>query len=94
MKLSTPSKVLVGFYVVTSLLCVLIALSTSDTKGNFVFLQLPIAWQISLIPSSFFKLLPAMNWIVSWILSYIFFGGLTILLLIFLGESIDKLANE
>ena len=94
MKLSTPSKVLVGFYVITSLLCVLIAVSTNDVKGNFVLLQLPIAWQISLVPSDFFKVLPSMNWIVSWILSYIFFGGLTILLLIFVGESIDKLADE
>lgn len=94
MKLSTPSKFLVGFYVVTSLLCVLLALSTNDTKGSFVFAQLPIAWQISLVPSSLFKLLPSMNWIVLWILSYIVFGGLTILLLIFLGESIDKLADE
>lgn len=69
MKISRLGLSLAGFYVVTSLLCVVAAFTTGDPKGNFVLLQLPIALQGGLLQSvGLAPLLSRLDWGTAYLL--------------------------
>lgn len=96
MKLSKLSKILVSIYLVLTGICVIFALTGSDYKGRFVFLQLPIALpmplQFDLL--ELFGISPKImqdSIFNSWIFCYLFYSSLTIIFLIIIGEMIASI---
>lgn len=59
---------LVGIYFILTVLALITAFSTGDTKGNFVLLQLPIALQIGAMPESLLRQLAGLSWGVAYLI--------------------------
>jgi len=74
-------------YIMIISACLIMAYSTTDYKGNFVFLQLPLALQLAMLDT--FGLYPLLK-DISWIGAYFLIGIPTALLLYFLGALIDR----
>lgn len=91
-RISRFGLILVGLYVLLSALCVAASFASSgDHKGSFVLLQLPIAFQASLVQAMGFA--DALRHL-GWVGAYALFVLPTIILLYGFGAFIDRLAGR
>jgi hypothetical protein len=88
MSMSRTGLVLCALYAVATCTCVALAFSSSDLKGRFVFLQLPIAAQAGMLSSLGLGPLLAD---LSWIAAYVFIAIPTFGLLYFSGRLVERL---
>jgi hypothetical protein len=89
MKFSRLGACLASLYLLPSAICVGIALgATTDPKGNFVFLQLPIALQLALLDGM--GLGPLLSGL-GWASAYLLIAVPTAMMLYLLGSVVAKL---
>lgn len=87
-KISKMGLALALVYVLTSAICIAIALGNpGDPKGRFVFLQIPIAWQLGLVAE--------LGWGVrlrslGWFGAYVAFGIPTLIGLYAVGWAVGR----
>lgn len=89
-RFSITGAVFAGIYLLTSAACVVMALSVDDSKGRFVFMQVPIALQTAVVPHGALRMLED----ISWPAAYAMFGLPTLLGLYFLGAALGKVASS
>ena len=84
------SKVGIALCIVYALIIATFVMSAqgADNKGAFVLMQLPIAFQIGLVPSS----LNLEN--LSWLNAYLLFATPTFLFLYFFGWTLERKSNS
>lgn len=88
MRLSRLGIALCLVYVLPTIMCIGTGLFCSDTKSSFIFLQLPIAFQLGA--------LNAMGWNtwlppLSWAGAYLMLGAPIVLMLYFLGYWLSRI---
>ena len=86
------SKVGIGLCSVYALIITVCLASAygADNKGEFVLLQLPIAFQMLLVPKFLYPSLQN----ISWLNAYIVFAVPTFLLLYFFGWYLERISNR
>jgi len=88
-RLSRIGLFFAGIYLVAVIACLLLALSSgADFKGRFVYLQLPLVLQASLLQS--IGLSPIVSEL-SWVAGYLLIGLPTMALLYWAGWLVDRL---
>lgn len=91
MRINRTGLVFCALYVVATCTCFALAFSSGDFKGRFVFLQLPIALQLSVLSS--LGLGPLLT-NLSWVAAYVVIAIPTFGLLYFSGWFIERLLSD
>jgi hypothetical protein len=87
LRVSALGLILAGAYVIPSAVLVIYGSSLEDTKGHFVLMQLPIAFQMAIVDS--FHLTPKLSG-VSWTGAYLLFGLPIVVLLYLVGWGLSR----
>jgi len=91
MKINRTGLVFCALYAAATCTCITLAFSSGDFKGRFVFLQLPIAIQLSALSS--LGLGPLLT-NLSWVAAYVVVAVPTFGLLYFSGWLVERLVSD
>lgn len=87
--LSITGTAFAGVYGAVSTMCVVLGLMADDVKSRFVFFQLPIALQMSLVPEPGLRALAD----VSWPIAYLLFATPTLAVAYLLGAGLGSMVS-